>query len=323
MREAMARAEVGDDVYGEDPTAAALQKEVAKIVGKEAALFVPSGTMSNQLAIKCHTEPGDEVVVGEGAHSMWYESGGAAMLSGVQFAVAGSGGLFDADQMEAAIKPPAYYYPRTSLVCVENTHNRAGGRIFPQNDVVAICNRAHSRGLKVHLDGARIWNASVATGIEVAKLAEKFDTVSVCFSKGLGAPVGSALCGPKKLVEVEAFRLRKMWGGGMRQIGILAAAAMHALTHHRVRLADDHANAKLLGELVSKAKGVSVVPVETNIVNIDVPISAEKISESAKAAGVLLSATGPTRLRAVTHLDVAKNDIERAAEILRGVIERA
>src|SRR6476660_4296200 len=208
MREAMARAEVGDDVYGEDPTVRVLEETVASLLGKEAALFVPSGTMGNQLAIMTHTRRGDEVVCGEGAHLCWFESGAGAALSGVQFAVAGKGGLFTAKEMEAAVKPRAYYYPRTSLVAIENTHNRAGGRVFPREDVAAIARRARELEIGLHLDGARLWNASAATGVPLAQLAGPFDTVSICFSKGLGAPVGSALAGNKAQIS-EAHRLRK------------------------------------------------------------------------------------------------------------------
>ena len=194
MREAIARADVGDDMFGDDPTIHALEAEVAAIIGTEAALFVTSGTMGNQLAIAVHTRPGDEVIVGDGAHIIVMESGAGAVLSGVQFAVAGKGGLFDADELEERVVTPGYWSPRTSLACVENTHNRAGGRIFPQRNVVAVAERARKHGLKVHLDGARIWNASAATGLSPKELAAPFDSVSVCFSKGLGAPVGSALC---------------------------------------------------------------------------------------------------------------------------------
>jgi threonine aldolase len=250
---------------------------------------------------------------------MWFESGGAAFLSGVQCIVAGSGGLYDADQMEAAIKPPQYWCPRSTLVCVENTHNAAGGRIFPQKNVIAISERARARGLAVHLDGARIWNASAATGIDVKELAAPFDTISVCFSKGLGAPVGSTLVGPRLTIQ-EAHRLRKMWGGGMRQVGILAAGALHALHHHRARLVDDHTNAKLLAEKLTAVSGVKVANVETNIVNIDLPFAAEKAVESAKLKGLAISASGPMRLRAVTHLDASRADVERAAEIVRDVV---
>jgi len=327
MREAMARAEVGDDVFGEDPTILELQREIARITGKEAALFVPSGTMGNQLAIACHTRPGDEVIFGEGAHPIWYECGGVAALSHAQFTWAGHGGFFTADEMEEAIKPPAYWSPRTSLVCVENTHNRAGGRVFPQADARAIAERARARGLAVHLDGARIWNASIASGLSVEELCAPFDTVSVCFSKGLGAPVGSALCGPSALVDGPARRLRKMWGGGMRQAGVLAAAALYALEHHRARIAEDHANAKAFAAGVAPIPGVHVdlARVETNIVNVDLeaPLSGEEIAKQAKAQGLAINASGPRRLRAVTHLDVTRAQVEEAAKILARVLGKA
>jgi threonine aldolase len=319
MREAMARAEVGDDVFGEDPSVRALEDEAAGLTGKEAALFVTSGTMGNQLAIALHTRPGDEVIVGEGAHVVFYESGAGAALSGVQFAIAGSGGLFDADAMEERIQASVYWAPRTSLVCVENTHNRAGGRVFPQRDAVAVADRAHARGLAVHLDGARIWNASAATGLTVKELAAPFDTVSVCFSKGLGAPVGSALCGSRELVE-RGRRLRKMWGGGMRQSGILAAGALHALRHHRDRLGEDHAAAKAFAERAARIDGASVdlARVETNIVNVDLetPLTGDAVSLAARELGLLVNASGPRRIRVVTHLDAKRADVERAAELL-------
>ncbi len=324
MREAMARAEVGDDVYGEDPTVLALQEEVARITGKEAALFVSSGSMGNQLAIALATRPGDEVIVGEGAHPVFYEAGAGPALSGVQFAVAGEGGLFTADEMEAVVKPRAYYSPRTSLVCVENTHNRAGGRVFPQRDAAAIADRAHALGLAAHLDGARLWNASAATKTPVADLAAPFDTVSVCFSKGLGAPVGSALATTREAVE-RARRFRKMWGGGTRQAGILAAGALHALAHHRERLAEDHENARHLATALARAPHVTVdlARVETNIVNVDLPVPADIVSALAKKKGVLISPSGPKRLRAVTHLDVSRADIDTAASVLAEAAARA
>jgi threonine aldolase len=323
MRKAMAEAEVGDDVFGEDPTVRALEEEVAGIVGKAAALFVPSGTMGNQLAIACQTRPGDEVVAGEGAHPAWYECGAAAVLSGVQFVFAGKGGLYTAHDLTEVIKPDAYYYPRTALVAIENTHNRAGGRVFPQKDVVAICETARARHLATHLDGARLWNASVATGLSVSELAAPFDTVSVCFSKGLGAPVGSALVACAEVVQ-RARRLRKMWGGGMRQAGILAAAARYALAHHRERLAEDHAHARAFANKLSQTHGVAVAPVETNIVNVDVPRSlvADDVSRLAREAGLLVNASGPHRLRVVTHLDVTLADVDKAAAILSHVVTR-
>jgi threonine aldolase len=326
MREAMARAEVGDDVFGEDPTVRALEEEAARVTGKEAALFVSSGTMGNQLAIACQTRHGDEVIVGEGAHPVWYECAAGAALSGVQFATAGRGGLFTADEMEAAIQSSAYWAPRTALVCVENTHNRAGGRVFPQADARAIAERARARGLAVHLDGARLWNASAATGLAVDVLAAPFDTVTVCFSKGLGAPVGSAFCGPRKTIE-DARRFRKMWGGGTRQAGILAAGALYALQHHRGRLSDDHENAKRFATIVATAPGarIDLAFVETNIVNVDLddPLRADDVTRRARALGLALNATGPRRMRAVIHLDASREDVERGARLLVEAIAEA
>jgi len=323
MRQAMADAEVGDDVYGEDPEARKLQEEIAALAGKEAALFVSSGSMGNQLAIACHTRPGDEVIAGEGAHPIFYECGAGAALSGVQFAIAGSGGLFTAEEMERVVKPRAYYTPRTSLVCVENTHNRAGGRIFPQNEIVQIAERARHHSLATHLDGARIFNAHVATGLSIRELSEPFDTVSICFSKGLGAPIGSALVGPQHLIE-RAHRLRKMWGGGMRQVGILCAAARYALANNVGRLAIDHANARRFAQKVAHSPfvHVDVEKVETNIVNVHLrkPV-AERAAAAAKTRGLLLNASGPSTLRAVTHLDVSESDVERAAEHLVATLD--
>jgi threonine aldolase len=318
MLEAMTKAELGDDVFSEDPTVRALEEKVAEIVGKESAIFVTSGTMGNQLAIALHTKPGDEVICGDGAHPVWYESGAGPALSGVQFAIAGTGGLYNADDLLGAIKPRAYWCPRTSLVCVENTHNRAGGRVFPQKDILALAARARENNLALHLDGARIWNASAASQKPVSRLAAPFDTVSVCFSKGLGAPVGSALCGMQSHIDA-ARRLRKMWGGGMRQAGILAAAAIYALDHNRERLTVDHQNAKRLAEAVTKSPRIKVdlEKIETNIVNIDLDgVSADAVVKAAKAKGVLIHATGPHRLRAVLHLDVKDDDVQKGADLL-------
>jgi threonine aldolase len=326
MREAIAKAEVGDDVFGEDPTVAALEAEVAAVVGKEAALFVSTGTMGNQLAIAVHTRPGEEVIVGEGAHVIHYESGAGPALSGVQFAVAGSGGFFDESELEEKIQPAAYWCPKTSLVCLENTHNRAGGRVFPQEKVLRVTELARARGLALHLDGARIWNASAATGRSVAELAAPFDTVSVCFSKGLGAPVGSALVGARAHIE-RARHLRKRWGGAMRQSGILAAGALWALVHHRERIRDDHANAKQLAERVARIPRtkVDVANVQTNIVNIDLdpPLTAEAVAKKARALGLAINPSAPRRLRAVTHLDVTADDVTKAADILAKAIADA
>jgi len=319
MREAMARAEVGDDVYGEDPTVHRLQETVAALLGKERGLFVPSGTMGNQLAIFGHCRPGDEVVVGEGSHSVWYETGAGAVISGVQFAIAGKGGLFTADEMEAAIKPPQYWYPRSTLVAVEDTHNRAGGRVWPVAQLHAVAERARKIGLSAHLDGARLWNACVASGMTPAERAKPFDTVTVCLSKGLGAPVGSVLCGDAKFITA-AHRHRKMLGAGMRQVGILAAAGLHALEHHRARLADDHAHARTFAQSIVAANDpritVDLAGVESNIVNVDLSVDAEPIVARARELGLLVGASGPKRIRAVTHLDVDASQAKRAAEIL-------
>jgi len=316
MRAAMAAAAVGDDVYGEDPSVRALEERVAAVLGKESALFVPSGTMGNQIALLVHTQPGDEVIIGEGTHCAFYESGAASAWAGVQFAIAGRGGLFTADEMLEAVKPPQDHFPRTRLVVVENTHNRAGGRVFPQAQIEQIATAARANGLGLHLDGARIWNASAATGLDVAALAAPFDTLSVCFSKGLGAPVGSAFVGSREHV-VRAHRFRKMLGGGMRQAGILAAGALHALEHHRARLLDDHAAARAFAEILRGAPGVELGPVDTNIVLVQTALPAPELAQRAAAEGVLLNATGRRTLRAVTHLDLSLDQVKRAAETLR------
>jgi threonine aldolase len=319
MREAMAAAEVGDDVYGEDPTVNRLQERAAALLGKQAALYVPSGTMANQIALLCHCERGDDVLTGEGSHVVLYESGAGSAWAGVGFTIVGSGGVFDAGQMTAAIKPSEYHSPRTRLVALENTHNRGGGRIFPQADVEAIAEAAHARGLVVHLDGARIWNASVATGTPAAGLAAPADTVSACFSKGLGAPVGSVLAGSSALIT-RARRFRKMLGGGMRQAGVLAAAALHALDHHVERLAEDHVHARQLADGLSRLPGLICAPVQTNIVLCDLPGRAADVFQAAAAArGVLFSAIGPHRVRLVTHLGVASADVAHALEAIAAV----
>jgi threonine aldolase len=324
MRDAMMHAEVGDDVFGDDPTVAALESEVARITGKDAALFVTSGTMGNQLAIATQTRPGDDVIVGEGSHPIFYEGGASAALSGVQFSVAGRGGFYTPEELDSVVHPRADWAPRTSLVAIENTHNRAGGRVWSVHAARDVADRARSLGLATHLDGARIWNASVACDVDVATLCAPFDTVSVCFSKGLGAPVGSALCGPRGLVA-EARRLRKRWGGAMRQSGILAAGALHALAHHRRRLVEDHESARALAEKMLDVEGVRVDPaaVETNIVNLDVEPPADEVARIARGLGVAIAASLPHRLRAVTHLDVTRAQVDEAAEILARAVRQA
>ena len=312
MREAMARAEVGDDVYGEDPTVRVLEETVAGLLGKEAALFVPSGTMGNQLAIMTHTRRGDEVVCGEGAHLCWFESGAGAALSGVQFAVAGKGGLFDASEMEAAVKPRAYYYPRTSLVAIENTHNRAGGRVFPREDRAGDRQaRARARDLGLHLDGARLWNASAATGMPLAELAGPFDTVSVCFSKGLGAPVGSALAGSKAQIE-EAHRLRKMLGGGhapgraSSRPGRSSRSGTIAARLARRPRARASSSPSSCATRWRPSRWRQPIPRPTSSTSTCRPRSRRR-RRARQRAGVLVGAIGPSQLRAVFHLDVNRD----------------
>ncbi|MFW6086386.1 MAG: GntG family PLP-dependent aldolase [Myxococcota bacterium] len=321
MRQAMAEAEVGDDAYGDDPTARRLEERAAAVLGKEASLFVPSGTMANQIALLLHCRPGDEVILGEGSHIAYYEGGAGAAWAGVQFVQAGAGGVFTAREMSAAIKPRAYYLPRTRTVAIENTHNRAGGRVFPQQDVVGVAKRAHELGLAVHLDGARIWNAAVATGMAPAELAAPADTVTACFSKGLGAPVGSVFAGTRMQVE-EARRLRRMLGGGMRQVGVLCAAALHALDYHVERIAEDHANARRLAEGLGDLPGLECDPsaVQTNIVLCNVREgAADRFATRLAERAVRVNPVGLQALRAVTHLDVDREAIDRAIEVFAEV----
>jgi threonine aldolase len=324
MREAMARAEVGDDVYGEDPTVNRLQAECARRTGKEAALFVPSGTMGNQLAVRLHTRHGDVVLAGEATHLLDWESGGAAALSGVQIRCLGRGGSFDGADVRAAIPPVDPHCAPASLVCLENTHNLAGGRIFPLAQVRDVADAARERGLRLHLDGARLWNAVVASGTDAATWCAPFDTVTFCLSKGLGAPVGSVLCGDAASIE-RALRFRKMLGGGMRQAGILAAAGLHALEHHVARLADDHANARRLADGLA-ALGLAPDPApETNLVYFRAPWPGALL-RALRARDVWIDGPYDGRLRAVTHLDISKDDVEdalgRTAEALRDVPDR-
>jgi threonine aldolase len=319
MRQAMANAVVGDDVLGDDPTVSQLQERVARLLGKQAALFVPSGTQANQIALLVHARHGDEVLVGEGAHQMCNESGAAGAIAGVQFSVAGEGGLFDAADVERAVNPLDSQYAPTRLVSVEDTHNRAGGRVWPLDRMRDVCAAARAHGLALHLDGARLLNAAVASGTTAKERAAPFDTVSMCLSKGLGAPVGSLIAGSAELVG-RAHRFRRMLGGGMRQAGVLAAAGLYALEHNVERLGEDHANARRFAELVRGEPGVTVADiVETNIVMIDLAPPAPSVPEvfgRLFERGLLLTPMGPARLRAVTHLDVDRAACERAAEIL-------
>jgi threonine aldolase len=318
MRAAMAAAEVGDDVFADDPTVNALQERIAGMLGKEAALFVPTGTQSNLCGLMAHCGRGDEYLVGQMAHTYRWEGGGAAVLGSIQPQplTQAADGTIALGEIEAAIKPDDAHFARTRLLALENTW---GGKVLPQTYVQQAADLAHARGLATHLDGARLFNAAVASGGDARdtarRLAEPFDTVSVCFSKGLGAPVGSALCGPKELIA-RAHRVRKMLGGGMRQAGLLAAAVQHALDHHIDRLAEDHAHARRLAQGLQGLPGVRCEMPDTNIVFVDVaPERAHGVVERARAQGVLC--TGLYRLRLVTHLDVSQADVDRAIDVLR------
>jgi threonine aldolase len=334
MRAAMQSAEVGDDQYGEDPTVAALEARVASMLGKQAALFVPSGTMANQIGLKLLTRPGDDVVVGAESHIVWHESGAAAANAGVQFSVAGPTsagaagrerlGLFTAADFIAGCKPRGHViFPPTTLVVIENTHNRGGGLVFPQADIEAICAAARARGVATYLDGARLFNAAAASGHSLAVLAAPFDVVGVALSKGLGCPVGSLLAGSAADM-LRAQRFRRMFGGAMRQSGILAAAGLHVLDHHLDQLARDHANARILAAAVARTRAVfDPSTVQTNIVIFRLPEDAPDaaaIVEACAAKGVLLGPFAPRTVRAATHRDVSETDCRQAAEIIAAAV---
>ena len=325
MRKAMVEAEVGDDVFQEDPTVNALQEYAAGLLGKEAALFVSSGVMANQLCLNVLTNPGDEVICEKDSHIFNYESGSPAKLSGIQlYPLDGKMGVITPDQVETAIRPiSAYYMPRTKVIEVENTHNRAGGTIQPLDNIIELGKLAKKYNLNYHLDGARIWNASVATGIPVKEYAKYFDTVSCCLSKGLGAPVGSIIAGSKDFIK-EAFRVRKSWGGGMRQVGILAAAGLYALKNNISRLEEDHRKAKMLAELLGGIKSIKINlnSVQTNIIIFkSLNISVDEALTKCKEKGLLLSIGAHDFLRTITHLDVSFPDIDKTKKILKEVFE--
>jgi threonine aldolase len=348
MRAAMAAAEVGDDVFGDDPTVIRLQERVAELLGKEAALYVPSGTMSNQICLRAQTQPGDEVICDVNCHIYNYEAGGPAVLSGLMCrTVEGDCGVMELKQLVGLIRPDNEHLVRTRIVCLENTHNRGGGRIYPLERIAAISAWAHEHGLIMHLDGARLMNAVVASGIPARTWASHFDSVSICFSKGLGAPIGSALAGTKDMVA-RARRIRKLLGGGMRQVGVIAAAALYALDHHVERLKEDHAHAQILAQAVADSPGLKLYPsaIQTNIVYLRVdprlggaavltraletngvhvdhePTVAQRVSRLLKEHGVLANATSPEAVRMVTHLDVSRSQVERAAETIRKVARK-
>jgi threonine aldolase len=328
MRQAMAQAEVGDDVYGEDPTVNRLQETAAAMLGKRAALFVPSGTMANQLAVRAQTQPGQEVIVERASHIVRYEQGAAGALAGVQLHwITGQRGLVTADQIELAIRPKDPHNLLTALICLENTHNAGGGTVYPLSTIEQIRTVAMSHGIPMHLDGARLFNAVTATGLPPQTYAQHFETVSLCLSKGLGAPVGSLLISSDVQLLDRARRFRRMYGGAMRQAGILAAAGLYALDHHVARLKEDHKHAKRLAHLLQPIPCVRITPehVETNIVIFDIvehPDSPADIVAALRTQRVLINAIGGRSFRAVTHLNVSRTQIEEAGAVFARVLTR-
>ncbi len=324
MREVMKEAFVGDDVFGDDPTINNLEERVAEILGKEASVYMPSGTMTNQVAIRTHTEPGDEVLLEQSAHVYFNEAGATAALSGVICRlIPGERGVYGAEDIEAAIRPVNDHYPRTKLVCVENTSNRGGGKVWPLEKLAEVKKTAHENGLKTHLDGARIWNAAAAMNIPESEIAKHFDSLSVCFSKGLGAPVGSALAGSNDFI-MEARRFRKQFGGGMRQAGIIAAGALYALENNRERLTVDHDNAKMLAKGLAEINGIDINPddVETNIINFRVEgMNIHALIEKLNKQGTHVLAKDSITIRAVTNLMVSESQINIALDHVRNAMK--
>jgi threonine aldolase len=320
----MAEAEVGDDVFGDDPTVKVLEARTAELLGKEAAVFVPSGTMANQIAVGVNTQPGDELLCSATSHVYVWEAGGIARHSGVTTRTfAGDNGLLSLEDLRDAIRPDDAHYVRTRLVCLENTHNRGGGRVHPIESITAIGRWAREHNLAMHLDGARLMNAVVATRHPARDWARHFDTVSICFSKGLGAPVGSALAGSAEAIR-RARRLRKLFGGGMRQAGIIAAGALYALEHHVDRLEEDHRHARILADAFESTEGFAMEcgPVETNLVWVAVDRSlgtAAEVAAYLRWRGILVSVLGPQLLRACTHLDVTREQVDAAAAVIRQI----
>jgi threonine aldolase len=327
MRHAIAAAVVGDDVYGDDPTVQELERRVASLAGMEAAVYVPSGAMGNQLAVHSHTQRGEEVLLEAQSHIYINEQGGLGALSGcLAHPLPGEGGAIEPAAVAAAVRDPSDdHVARVSLLCLENTHNRHGGAILPLAKLQALAGAAHAHGLKVHLDGARLWNASVATGVPIRDWAACVDSLMMCFSKGLGAPIGSILIGPADFIR-RARRTRKQWGGGMRQVGILAAACLHALDHHVDRLADDHRRARRLAAGLRAVPGVHVAEPETNIVMVELrhaALECDALLRGLAALDVWMGPSGPRRIRALTHLDVDEAGIERAIAAFQAVAGEA
>lgn len=322
MLKAMMAAPVGDDVFGDDPTVNKLQAIVARLLGKEAGLFLPSGTMANQIAVNCFTKPSDEVILDRESHIFRYEVAASSVISGVQFCVLdGDRGILTEQQVEKAIRPEDIHQPKTALVCLENTHNRAGGVVYPLEEIGRIAKTCRKRRVKLYLDGARLWNASMASGIPLKEYGKHFDALMVCLSKGLGCPAGSVLAGDAGFIE-KARRARKMLGGGMRQAGFLAGAGLYAIRHNIKRLKDDHRRARRLAEILSDLPGIEIdMPsVQTNIVVFDIARSGMGPQQAAARLarqGVLVIPFGRTKLRAVTHLDVDDRGIERAGREIK------
>jgi len=323
MRRAIAAAEVGDDALGDDPTVARLEQRVAELLGKEAALFVPSGIMGNQTAVLVHTRPGTEVIIDRRGHILDWEEGAPAAWAGVLMRPLDTAdGILDADQVRAAIRPKGMHQPETSLICMENTHNAAGGKVAPLETLRGVRQVADEHGLPVHLDGARLWNASVASGVSLADFAATADTVMVAMSKALGCPIGSVLAG-STTVMARAHTIRRRLGGSMRQVGILAAAGLYALDHHLERIAQDHDRARRFAEEIAELDGVSVVMPDTNIVMVDIlreGTDGPTVVDELARRGVLLSVFGPRRVRAVTHLDVDDDGIHDAVRAFTEVM---
>jgi threonine aldolase len=325
MRRLISEAEVGDDVFGDDPTVNNLQHMMADMTGKEEALFVPSGTMSNQVCIKTHTQPGNEIIVESNSHLYNYESGAPALLSGVQvMPLPGKNGHFNLEQIQQVIRPMNVHHPQTRLICIENTHNRAGGTIFPIEEIKKISRFAGNQKIKMHLDGARLWNASIATKIPISEYCKYFDSASLCFSKGLGAPVGSILVGTKEFIN-KARYYRKVFGGGMRQAGLLAAAAIYAVNNNFQRLEEDHCRAKILGEFLSSVPKINFdfSTVQTNIVIFDVKnlgLTGQQVVDALASKGIKLLTFAQTKIRAVIHLHITDKDIQYTIQVLKTVL---
>jgi threonine aldolase len=324
MLEAMMNAEVGDDVYSEDPTVNKLQQRVATMFGKDAALFVPTGTMGNEIAIKVHTNVGDEIIVDQDSHIFVYETGGPSLLSGVQMkTIANTNGVMNAEQIKLAIRPNAYYLPPTKLICLENTHGRSAGSVIPLKEIMKIRDLSQNENIAMHLDGARLWNACVASGVKPAEYAKYFDSVSVCFSKGLGAPIGSILVGNNEFIK-SAHRYRKIFGGGMRQAGVLAAAALYSLDHNIDRLKEDHEKATYFASVLSGLKQLKInsSEVQTNMVIADIQMTGKTQAEVLnllKTKGVLLTTERNSSIRAVMHLDVSMDEVKQAANVFQSL----